>query len=152
MFTPIPGSSLDAKYEGPYEVLERVGSVDYIISTPDKFKNKQLVHVNLLKQYYSRDNPRYVLTARSVENDKKCENLFNTCGHLGTEQLHSLQKLIAEFEDIFSDMPGCTSLIKYRIKLSSEAVPKHCTPCRLSPQKTELLRNEIDKLLKEEIV
>ena len=90
-------------------MLERVGSVDYIISTPDKRKKKQLVHVNLLKQYYNRDNPRYVLTARSVENDKKCDNLFNSCDHLETEQLHSLQKLIAEFQDIFSDMPGCTS-------------------------------------------
>ena len=64
MFTPIPESSLDAKYEGPYEVLETVGSVVYIISTPDKRKKKQLVHVNLLKQYYSRDNSRFVLTAR----------------------------------------------------------------------------------------
>ena len=91
MFTTIPVSSLDAKYEGPYEVLETVDSVEYIISTPDKHKKKQLVHVNLLKQYYSRDNPRYVLTARSVENDKKCYNLFMTkmtCDHLETEQLH----------------------------------------------------------------
>ena len=135
MFIPIPGSRLDAKYEGPYEVLERVGSVDSIISTPDKRIKKQLVHVNLLKQYYRRDNLRYVLTARSVENDKKCYNLFNTCGHLGTEQLHSLQKLIAEFQYTFSDMPGCTSLSKHRIKLSSEAVQKHFAPCRLSPQK-----------------
>ena len=110
-------------------MLERVGSVDYTILTPDKRKKRQLVHVNLLKQYYSRENPRYVLTARSVENDKKCDNLFNTCGHLGNEQLHSLQKLIAEFQDIFSDMPGCTSLIKHRIKLSSEAVPNHFAPC-----------------------
>ena len=50
MFTPIPGSGLDAKYEGPFEVLERLGSVYYIISRPDKRKKKQLVDVNLLKQ------------------------------------------------------------------------------------------------------
>ena len=98
-----------------------------------------MVHVNLLKQYYSRDNPRYVLTARSVENDKKCDNLFNTCGHLETEQLHSLQKLIAEFQDIFSDMPGCTSIIKHRFKLSSDDVTKHFASYRLSPQKNGMV-------------
>ena len=49
-------------------------------------------------------------------------------------------------------MPGCTSLIKHRFKLSSEAVPKHFAPYRLSSQKKEWLRNEIDKLLKEGIV
>jgi len=32
---PVQGRPLDAKYCGPYRVLERVGPVDYIIATPD---------------------------------------------------------------------------------------------------------------------
>ena len=82
----------------------------------------------------------------------QCDNLFNSCGHPESEQLHSLKKFIAEFQDICSDMPGCTSLIKHRIKLSSEAVAKHFAPYRLSPQKTEWLRNKIDKLQTDGIV
>ena len=32
---PVQGQSFQAKFRGPYEVLKRVGTVNYIISTPD---------------------------------------------------------------------------------------------------------------------
>ena len=46
---PMPGKPLHAKYHGPYTVKQQLGSVDYVISTPDGRKTKRACHVNLLK-------------------------------------------------------------------------------------------------------
>ena len=53
----VQGQPLQAKFRGPYEVLKRVGTVNYIISTPDRRKSQRLCHVNMLKHYLQRDCP-----------------------------------------------------------------------------------------------
>ena len=40
-----------AKWQGPYEVMEQVGSVNYRVRQPGRRKPTQLYHVNLLKQW-----------------------------------------------------------------------------------------------------
>ena len=52
---PIPGNPLQARYHGPYIVMSKVGEVDYIVKTPDRHKNRQLCHVNMLKEYVARN-------------------------------------------------------------------------------------------------
>ena len=52
---PIPGHPLEAKYHGPYTIAQRLGLVDYVVSTPDRRKTKHVCHVNLLKPYHERD-------------------------------------------------------------------------------------------------
>lgn len=32
---PTPGSALQAKFAGPYEIKEKLGDTDYIVETPD---------------------------------------------------------------------------------------------------------------------
>lgn len=54
VFLPIPGSPLKKKYSGPYLIKKQLSPLNYIIATPDRRKSTQLVHVNLLKPYYSR--------------------------------------------------------------------------------------------------
>ena len=46
MFLPISGKPLEAKFEGPFTVLQQIGPVDYMIATPGR---RRLLHVNLLK-------------------------------------------------------------------------------------------------------
>ena len=53
-FLPTPGSPLKKKYSGPYVVQKQLNPLNYIIATPDRRKNTQLVHINLLKPYFSR--------------------------------------------------------------------------------------------------
>ena len=47
---------LDFRYSGPYVVKQKVGNADYIICTPERRKSTRLVHVNLLKTFFSVDN------------------------------------------------------------------------------------------------
>ena len=56
LFSSIPGTSLEAKYVGPFTILDRVGPVDYIIATPERRKFMRLVHVNMLNAHVSRSD------------------------------------------------------------------------------------------------
>ena len=49
---PITGHPLQARYHGPYVIKQKVNDVDYIVSTPDRRKQHQLCHVNMLKAYH----------------------------------------------------------------------------------------------------
>ena len=46
---PIPGSPFQARYFGPYTV-EKASDLNDIITTPDRRKQKQLCHINMLKE------------------------------------------------------------------------------------------------------
>lgn len=51
---PVPGSTLQAHYAGPYRVERRVDDLNYAIATPDRRKNSRLCHINMLKLYHAR--------------------------------------------------------------------------------------------------
>lgn len=51
VFLPLKSKPLQAQYCGPYEILEKLGPVDYVIATPDRRKSKRVCHINLMKHY-----------------------------------------------------------------------------------------------------
>ena len=53
---PIPGRPLKARCFGPYTIDKKTSDLNYIINTPGRRKNKQMCHVNMLKQYFDRDS------------------------------------------------------------------------------------------------
>ena len=56
---PIPGKPLQARYYGPYTVDKKIRDVNYIVNTPGRHKQKQLCHVNMLKQYIDRNSSSF---------------------------------------------------------------------------------------------
>ena len=53
---PIPGRPLQTRYFGPYTVEKKASDLNYIITTPFRRKQKQLCHINMLKEYVDRDS------------------------------------------------------------------------------------------------
>ena len=53
---PIPGRPLQARYLGLYTVEKKASDLNYIIITPDRRKQKELCHINMLKEYIDRDS------------------------------------------------------------------------------------------------
>ena len=49
---PVPGSPLKAKFSGPYEIIKKINDVDYVIRTPDRRRDSQVCHINMLKKYH----------------------------------------------------------------------------------------------------
>ncbi len=68
---PIPGSSLQAWYSGPYVVQEKINDRDYIVATPERRQQSRLCHINMLKPYLHRESPaeekKTVLSLSSAE-------------------------------------------------------------------------------------
>lgn len=52
---PVPGSSLQARFSGPFVVTEKISDRDYIVATPERRRQSRLCHVNMLKPYLHRD-------------------------------------------------------------------------------------------------
>ena len=63
---PLPAYPLQAKYCGPYTILEKLGPVYYLIDTPYRRKQKRVCHVNLLKLYWRRDEKQFPNSANTV--------------------------------------------------------------------------------------
>ena len=65
---PVPGNALKARYFGPYKIHEKVSDLNYIVSTPGRRKQKQLCHINMLKEYISRDQEKPINMVNIDEN------------------------------------------------------------------------------------
>lgn len=65
---PLPNSPFQAKFSGPYSVERCLSNENYLIGTPDRRKNFQLCHINLLKAYY----PPSTSTVTSMPNSSSC--------------------------------------------------------------------------------
>lgn len=56
VYLPNQKNSLKNKFAGPYEVLQKIGEVNYVICTPDRRKLTRVVHINLIKPYRFRSD------------------------------------------------------------------------------------------------
>lgn len=54
---PVVGSSLSARFSGPYKVLRKLSDTDYVVGTPDRKRKSRVCHVNMLKAYHNRETP-----------------------------------------------------------------------------------------------
>ena len=168
VFLPLPGSSLQARYSGPYTVLRKVNDLDYVIATPDRRKGSRMCHINMLKEYCSRVNaatpetePQVpVLTCVPTEDDSVVEE-FGSCvpgrrlnntevladldgylSHLPDMERAALSDLLRSHVSLFPDDPSQTTLITHDIDVG-DALPVKQHPYRVGPEKRALLQKEV---------
>ena len=53
---PTSAGSLTAQWQGPYPVLHRIGTENYLVDMHDTRKRERTFHVNMLKKW---NNPTY---------------------------------------------------------------------------------------------
>lgn len=160
LLLPTGPSKLLAKWQGPYSVTRKVGPVTYEIFCPDQLKHRQLLHVNLLKEYQERNNPdtgqEHVLMVRDVqpEDDEVVEaeeadmvplRQQNTPQlppeQLSVDQWHQLGELKQLFPSLFSEKPGRTDVITHKIVLK-DPKPVRLKPYRVPERMMEPLRDD----------
>ena len=54
---PVVGNPLQAKYSGPYKVVKKISDTNYLVKTPDRRKETQVCHINMLKAYHEKPKP-----------------------------------------------------------------------------------------------
>ena len=53
---PVPRNPLQARYFGPYVIEKKENDLNYVIITPNRRRNRQLCHVNMLKVYITKES------------------------------------------------------------------------------------------------
>ena len=55
------GNPLQAKYSGPYKVVKKISDTNYLVKTPDRRKETQVCHINMLKAYHEKPKPELMI-------------------------------------------------------------------------------------------
>ena len=175
---PITGRPLQARYFGPYTIDKKISDLNYIINTPGRRKNKQMCHVNMLKEYFDRDGsiskPITVVNTvpqesnvfkpkvnsdfidksdpgpSKLENSDILRNLNNKLSHLEPSQQEELKQLIHEYEHLFPDIPTRTDKIYHVTVEDSKPIKQH--PYRMNPLKQKYLQDEVKYLLENDFI
>ena len=156
LLLPTDNNKLLMQWKGPFEILERKDGNTYRIQLPDRIR---LFHANMLKKYHERkareNTEPEVLCAVLIESEKNDEVesfvelpsesketyqdvLVNP--ELEVQMQAEIRHLLAEFQDVFSDVPKVTNLGQHSIKLTStEPIRSKAYPLPYA------LREEIDK-------
>ena len=151
LLLPTSESSLLAKWQGPYVVEQKTGPVTYQVIMPERRKQRQTFHINLLKEWVPREEPAVVLFARTVEEENEGEEQFFptrqasgvevNVSHLSASQQEELRGSFPE--GLFAETPGLTQLIHHHITLKEPGpirVPSYRIPAQMVPK----LKQELD--------
>ncbi|XP_075753964.1 uncharacterized protein LOC142818437 [Pelodiscus sinensis] len=120
LLLPIRESKLLARWQGPYEVVRRIGPVDYELKMKGGRRETKVYHVNLLKKWHPREamfimppSPQVEL-GPCLEGTKEADEV--TVGeNLSQRQKMEVQQLVQKFALILSTLPGRTTLTSHHI-------------------------------------
>lgn len=134
---PITGHPLQAKYHGPYAVEHQVNDVDYVVSTPDRWKQRQLCHINMLKKYHTKEDDLVKKSVAPVallspNDDEYGVNFLDDCGirlnnfqilfnlkvklgHLNQSQIVELKAIIQDNLTLFPDVPSRPNIVYHNV-------------------------------------
>lgn len=173
VFFPTSGAPLKSKYSGPYVIQRKLSPTNYIIQTPDRRKQTQLVHINLIKKYIERaSGDASQQTILCIQTPKESTTLGNEASDTpveipsprgnppNSEVLKDLPKylelteddgvisLIKQFPSITSDVPGSCNILAHDITLVDPNIkPIRQAPYRLNPHKSQIMEREVQYLL-----
>ena len=174
---PIPCRPLQARYYGSHTVHKKISDVNYIINTPGRRKQKQLCHINMLKEYIDGDisvvmsvnvvnsvpyeqshmdseDMNFVKSdplSSKLQNSDIFKDLDQKLSHLDLAKRNELKQLIHEYEHLFPDIPTRTDKIFHDVDIDgSKPVKQH--PYRMNPVKQQYLREKIQYLLDNDFI
>jgi len=109
---PLRGQPLQALYSRLYTIDKKVNEVDYIVTTPDRQKEKRLCHIIMLKLYQTRQGevPRKTVCTVATEageesieaspklmNSQILQNLTPKLEHLPPSKQKDVEELMLTF-------------------------------------------------------
>ncbi|GFY06852.1 retrovirus-related Pol polyprotein from transposon 297 [Trichonephila clavipes] len=116
--------------------LNKISETNYLVGIPSRRKTSQIYHINMLTPYYKR--PEHV-------NDVIRDSELNK--HLHNKQMDRLRELLNKYSKCFSNNPGLTNLVEHEIQVVSDQ-PIRTKPYRMSHRHNEIVKNEINRMLK----
>ncbi|KYO39883.1 hypothetical protein Y1Q_0006747 [Alligator mississippiensis] len=130
VFLPLKTDKLQAAWEGPHVILDKLDNVTYVVARSGK--KPKTVHVNMLKPYFNRSDVVFWVSSveGSPEDPEELVMYGDWDGEAGIEELHlpdhlpsqDKNKLLAalkDFETVFSNKPGKMNLAVHSIDTGS---------------------------------
>ncbi|XP_059570175.1 uncharacterized protein LOC132243804 [Alligator mississippiensis] len=130
VFLPLKTDKLQAAWEGPHAVLDRLDDVTYVVGI--KGRKPKTIHVNMLKPYYDRkemvfwvpsiegtpEDPEEPVMYGDWDGEAGIEEL-RLPDHLPSQDKDQLLAALKDFETVFSNKPGRTDLAVHSIETGS---------------------------------
>ena len=159
LLLPTYKTPLQAKYEGPYEVLSKSGNDRYIIKTPGRRKTERQVHANNLKLFQRRpvvmaanvkleeEEDSYNPIVAGMNNSNILANPKSLLQHLDPEKAEGVRCLLETFQSVFQDVPQRCTAASHDVVLVEDCKPIKQAPYRVSPIKRDIIRQEVKFLV-----
>ncbi|XP_063075477.1 uncharacterized protein LOC134465637 [Engraulis encrasicolus] len=133
-----------AAWQGPYEVIERVGDVNYKVRQTDKRKKVQIYHVNLLKKWHAREALFSCLP--STESKELARDAVQVGPNLAPHQRQMVLELVDRNRDVFSSLPGHTEVVQHEVRtIPGKRVNQR--PYRVPEARKAVIQEEVRKML-----
>ena len=157
---PTSTNKLLAEWCGPYRVLRKIGTVNYEVDMADRKKKKRILHVNMLKQWYSptavsflaeevpEETDDIVLWDTPIDRDDEAPVISD---RLSPEQHRDLQGLLKEFDDVLNSRPGKTASAECRINTGTSP-PIRLPPYRLLHAYRATVKAELEQMEQDGVI
>ena len=133
-----------AKWHGPYEIIEKVGEVNYRVRQPGRRPPVKIYHVNLLKKWVARE---VLFSCNPPQAPARTEPVEVPMGEqLSPRQRNDLKELIDRHRDVFSPRAGRTDVIEHHIITEPGKKVKQ-RPYRLPEARRAAVSQEIKDML-----
>lgn len=157
---PTSAAKLLGHWQGLYEVIKRVGKVNYLIRLHNRRKKDQIYHVNMLRKWHMAASPNYFMQDiaddySAHEDTPSWDEGEDGAPCVGTQlddpKREDLDDLLAEFKDMLRVLPGKTTLVEHWIDVGDNSAI--CLPPYRLPQAyQEWVRNKIMDMLEYGII
>ncbi|CAM4590109.1 unnamed protein product [Lepidochelys kempii] len=149
---------MEASWEGPFTVQERLGAVNYLIAFPTSNQKPKVYHINSLNPFYSRELKVCQFTAQGGDDAEWPEGVYyegksaggveevNLSMTLGRMQRQQIKELCISYVPTFSATPGLTEQANHSID-TGNAHPIKVQPNRVSPRAKTAIDQEIQDML-----
>ena len=140
---PSNTSKLLAQWKGPFEITDKIGDVNYMYKVRVKRNKETIFHVNMLKPWFGRQDdsqvseivaclqviqelneemePETDFHVKSLPNLQANEGIgdINVASDLSSKQRRDLDRVLHEFNDVFSEVPKQTHLVQHSVKIEN---------------------------------
>ncbi|KAL5489210.1 hypothetical protein EMCRGX_G018277 [Ephydatia muelleri] len=153
---PTSAGSLTSQWQGPYPVLHRIGSVNYLVDMHDTRKRERTFHVNMLKKWNTPTYGNYWAEADGEDWTEEEEEIPEWRGggegdskvgdRLSEAQRGQLEELLTEYGDVMSNNPGRTAVVEHQVT-TTDTRPVRLSPYRLPHAYQDLVHKEVQEML-----
>ena len=133
-----------ARWQGPYEVVQKVGPVNYKVQQLGRRKEQQIYHVNILKKWHPAEP--VVLPALLTSVSSPTIPPVPIGDELSPEQKQDVKQLLTRNRDRFSELPGRTDVIQHDIFTIPGKVVRQ-RPYRIPQARRTAIREEVGNML-----